>query len=316
LGDGEVLLLENLRFHKEEVLGQSSFARQLADLANVYCNEAFSASHRAHASLAGVPRIMVESDGAHARPRVAGLALQRELRFLGETLRNPRRPFVAILGGTGVAEKIDAVLHMLDRLDFILIGGALTYTFMAAEHKEVGESLVDHTAVKEAARVLHAAASSGARLILPAGHICGQAPYPATPNRITEEVIPEGWMGLDIGPRAVVQFVEIIRHARTIFWSGPMGALETRPFDVSTKEIALAVTHATQISGATSIVGGSDTTRLLQRMGLERSVSHITTGGAATLAMLAGQRFEAVDLLDDRGAEPAVARGAEETLAR
>jgi phosphoglycerate kinase len=200
------------------------------------------------------------------------------------------------------------MLNLLGQVDSVLLGGALAYSFLAAEHKAVGDNAVDWRQVGDAGRLLHLAAAGDTRLLVPVDHVCGHEASSATANRIADEVIPEHWLGLDIGPRTVTRYAQIIRHARTLFWTGPMGVSATPPFDVGTKEIALAVTYATQIQGATSIVGGADTTALLQAMGLERSVTHVTMGGAATLAMLGGERFESLDPLDD---QPPVARPAD-----
>ena len=307
LRDGAVLLLENLRFHKEEVLCGEGFARQLADMADIYCNEAMPSAHRAHASLAGVPRVLEEARDGRRRPKVIGLQFAREARHLLHALTDPERPFVAILGGDKSDDKIGPMLNLLDKVDSVLVGGALAYTFLAAEHKAVGESVVDRQQEPGASRVLQAAAAGATDLLLPVDHICGREASSATANRIADEVIPAGWTGLDIGPHTVMRYAQVIRHARTIFWTGPMGVCTTRPFDVGTKEVALAVTYATQVRGATSIVGGADTTALLQRMGLDRSVTHVTMGGAATLAMRGGQVFESLDLLDDGEAADRVA---------
>jgi 3-phosphoglycerate kinase len=310
LRDGEVLLLENLRFHKEEVLGDLAFAKALADLADIYCNEAFPSSHRAHASLAGVPRVLAGGGAGAGRPKVIGLQFAREVRHLEHALTDPERPFVLVVGGDKAEDKIAPLLNLLDKVDMVLIGGALAYTFMAAEHKAVGESAVDWAQAAAAQRVLHAALAGDRQVVLPVDHVCGREASSATANRIADEVIPAGWMGLDIGPHTVLRYTRELRHARTIFWTGPMGVCATRPFDVGTKEVALAVAHATQIQGAASIVGGADTTALLQWMGLERSVTHLTMGGTATLAMLEGPRFESLALLDNREPAPRPATAA------
>ena len=293
LKDGDVLLLENLRFHKAEKKGDAGFAAQLAALADIYCNDAFGTAHRDDASMVAVPEAMA------GKPRVAGFLMQKEVQYLGDAINKPAHPFVAILGGAKVSDKIGAVMNLLDRVDIILVGGAMAYTFLVAEHKNVGNSLVDTEHVKDAKHMLDESGKRRAKLILPVDHICGQTLSPHTMTVISQETIPDGWMGLDIGPRTVTYYAQLITNAKTVVWNGPMGVFETPPFDVGTKEIALAVARATLLHGAVSIVGGGDSAAAIAQFKLSDNVSHVSTGGGASLEMLEGKQFNSLALLDE-----------------
>ncbi len=294
LRDGDVMMLENLRFHKAEKKGDPQFAAQIAALAEIYCNDAFGTCHRDDASMVAVPQAMA------GKPRVSGFLVEKEIRYLSEAIEHPRRPFVAVLGGAKVSDKILAIENLLTRVDAILVGGAMAYTFLAAEHKSVGRSLVEDDRIKDARRIIDAAAKSPAKLMLPVDHICGQEISHNTLTVISKEVIPDGWMGLDIGPRTVTLYASLIEHARTVIWNGPMGAFEVPPFDVGTKEIALAVTRATLLHEATTIIGGGDSAAALEQFKLADNVTHVSTGGGASLEMLEGKKFNSVELLDDK----------------
>ena len=296
VANGEVLLLENLRFHKSEKKGDITFAQQLADLADIYCNNAFGTCHREHASMVAVPQAVGVKGGA----KVAGFLVEKEIRYLSEAISNPQRPFIAILGGAKVSDKIGAITNLLDKVDAILIGGAMAYTFMLAQSKQVGKSLVEPDHVNDARKILETAGPARADLLLPVDHVCGREFSEHTETQISEHDIPKGYMGLDIGPRTVVQYTERIRTAKTIVWNGPMGAFETKPFDVGTKEIAEAIAEVTQQRNATSIIGGGDSAAAIDQFGLADKVSHVSTGGGASLEMLEGKNFASVDLLDDR----------------
>jgi phosphoglycerate kinase len=292
LRDGEVLVLENLRFHGGEKEGDAAFAARLAAYGEVYCNEAFGTAHRADASMVGVPQAMA------GRPRVAGLLLAREIRFLSETIREARtsgRPFMAVLGGAKVSDKLGAITNLLEIVDSVLVGGAMAYTFLAARGVGVGGSRVETAMYSEAQRI---SASAGEALHLPRDHVCGRAIAPGTPTQVFERAIPAGWMGLDIGPRTAQEYAACIGGARTIVWNGPMGVFETPPFDAGTRRIAEAIAAATD-AGATSVVGGGDTAAAAEALGLAERFSHVSTGGGASLEMLEGKRFRSVDLLDD-----------------
>jgi len=292
LEDGQVLLLENLRFHPEEQKCDEGFAQQLASMADVYCNDAFGTAHRNDASTLGVPRIMT------GKPKVVGLLMQQELRYFGEMLENPTRPFVAVLGGAKVSTKIGALHNLMNKVDTILIGGAMAYTILAALGHRVGRSLVERDMIKEAKKILDEAAASPTDLILPRDHTCGKEATRITPVRIFEENIDDEWMGLDLGPDTMAQFSKSLRDARTVVWNGPMGVAEINPFNMGTKQVARAIGRVTEAGGQTA-VGGGDTAAAVREMGMEQQFSFISTGGGASLQMLEGRRFDTVDALDD-----------------
>ncbi len=295
LSGGDVLLLENLRFHKEEKKGDESFATQLAALGDVYCNNAFGTAHRDHASMVAVPNAMK----AAGKPCVAGFLLQREIQYLLEAISDPRRPFVAILGGAKVSDKMGAITNLLDTVDTILIGGAMAYTFMLAQDKGVGKSLVERDRLKDAHAILDHAGRAKADLMLPVDHVCGKEFSSMTETQVSDEEIPDGWMGLDIGPKTVTAYAEVIGKATTLVWNGPMGAFETKPFHVGTKRIATEIAEATADHGATSIIGGGDSAAAIEQFELADKVSHVSTGGGASLEMLEGKKFNSVELLDE-----------------
>ena len=293
LKPGEVLLLENLRFEKGEKKGDPAFAAKLAAYADAYVNDAFGASHRADASMVALPLAM-KSKGA---PAVAGRLLERELRFLGEALERPKRPFVAIVGGAKVSDKLLALSNLLDKVDTIVVGGAMAYTFLRAEGVPTGKSLVEPDMVEKAHAILHDARARGRTIMLPTDHVCGRALEAGTETQVVVGGIPDGWMGLDIGPRSMSQFSDAVRAAGQVVWNGPMGAFETKPFDAGTMAVARAVADATR-AGAVTIAGGGDTAAALDVAGLAGDLTHVSTGGGASLEMLEGKRFESVDALD------------------
>ncbi len=296
LQDGGVVMLENLRFHKQEKKGDETFARQLADLADVYCNNAFGTCHRQDASMVAVPTAI----GAKGGAKVAGFLVEKEIKYLADAISQPDRPFVAILGGAKVSDKIGAIHNLLGKVDTILIGGAMAYTFMKAKGQQVGKSLTEGGRVKDADQILDAVAKSKSKLILPVDHVCAQHLSSISPTKVCTDNIDDGWMGLDIGPKTVTLFVQAIMAGKTIVWNGPVGAFETAPFDVGTKEIAEAVAQATQENGAVSIIGGGDSAAAIDTFGLADQVTHVSTGGGASLEMLEGKAFPSVELLDDR----------------
>jgi phosphoglycerate kinase len=293
LKPGQVLLLENLRFEKGEKKGDPAFAAKLAAYADAYVNDAFGASHRADASMVALPLAM-KSKGA---PAVAGRLLERELRFLGEALERPKRPFVAIVGGAKVSDKLLAISNLLDKVDTIVVGGAMAYTFLRAEGVPTGKSLVEPDMVEKAHAILHDARARGRTIMLPTDHVCGRALEAGTETQVVVGGIPDGWMGLDIGPRSMSQFADAVRAAGQVVWNGPMGAFETKPFDAGTMAVARAVAEATR-AGAVTIAGGGDTAAALDVAGLAGDLTHVSTGGGASLEMLEGKRFESVDALD------------------
>ncbi|HCT46222.1 MAG: phosphoglycerate kinase [Phycisphaerae bacterium] len=293
MNDGEVLLLENLRFHGCEKRNEPEFAKQLADLADVYVNDAFGTCHREHTSMVGVPAAM------GGKPKVAGLLVQKELAYLQDALSSPAQPFTVILGGAKVSDKLPAIEHLLPKADHILVGGAMAYTFLQALGHNVGTSRVEADMVKEAKRIIELAAESKTDLHFPEDHICSTLfSESAGDIEIFDDQIKDGYMGLDIGSKTAARYSEIIKSSKTIVWNGPMGVFEWRPFKMGTKLVAEAVADATD-GGATSIVGGGDSAAAAEQFGVAPRLSHVSTGGGASLAMLEGKRFKAVDLLDD-----------------
>ncbi len=284
---GEVLLLENLRFHPGEKAGDAEFARQLAAMADVYCNNAFGTCHRTDASMLGVPEAMGQ------KPRVVGSLVSREIQYLGDALNNPRRPFIAILGGAKVSDKISVIQNLLGRCDQVLIGGAMAYTFSLAQGGQLGTSLVEPDKVELANQLLE---EGGDKLVLPVDTHCGDD-FSGDCNKQVVEAgqIPDGFEGLDIGPRTADQFAEILSTAGTVVWNGPMGVFEMPPFDEGTRRVAEAIAN----SEAISIIGGGDSAAAIEQLGFAEQVSHVSTGGGASLAMLEGREFAAVNVLDD-----------------
>ncbi len=288
LAGGEVLVLDNLRFNPGEKSGDATFAHQLAQFGDLYCNDAFGTAHRADASMVAVPAAM------SGRPRVAGLLMARELRYLAGALAEPERPFLAILGGAKVSDKLAAIRNLAGRVDAILIGGAMAYTFLKSRGVTVGSSRVESTMLDTAAEILDDAGRVSIRL--PEDHRCGHGISSDTPVE-TFSVIPDGWMGLDIGPTTARQYAELVGEARTIVWNGPVGVFEIPPFDAGSRCVAEAMAAATD-AGAVTIAGGGDTAAALEAFGLAGRVSHVSTGGGASLQILEGRRFASVELLD------------------
>jgi len=294
MGKGDVLLLENLRFHKGETDGSSELAGKLAALGDVYVNDAFGTCHRAHASMVGVPRAM---DG---KPRVTGFLVEKEIRYLNDALSEPAKPFVIVLGGAKVSDKMAAIEHLLPKADTIIVGGAMAYTFLKAQGKDVGDSRVEEDRLDDAKRGIDLAAKLDAELFLPKDHVCGKAfdEDGGGDIEVFGEHIKDGFMGLDIGPETQGEFARVIRNAKTVVWNGPMGVFEWRPFRIGTEQVAKALVEATE-KGATTIVGGGDSAAAIEKFGLADKVSHVSTGGGASLEMLEGKNFEAVEVLDD-----------------
>lgn len=298
LTDGAILLLENLRFNPGEKKGDEAFASALAALAGedgIYCNEAFGTSHRTDASMVAVPRAMGQA------PKVAGLLLGKELRFLGQSVEDATAEpgFVAVLGGAKVSDKLAAIERLTGRVDDVLVGGAMAYTFLRAKGVATGSSLVEEGMIEQAEAMLAAAERDPRTTIhLPQDHVCGQALESGTPVEVHGGAIPDGWMGLDVGPETYTAYSMLVSGARTVVWNGPLGAFETPPFDVGTRKVAEAMASATEL-GATTIVGGGDSAAAIAQFGLEEQVSHVSTGGGASLAVLEGKRLEAVELLDE-----------------
>lgn len=283
---GGVLLLENLRFHAEEEANDKKFAQALASLADVYVNDAFGSAHRAHASTAAVTEYL---------PAVAGLLMEKELTFLGQALAAPARPFVAVLGGAKVSDKIGVIHNLLGKVERLLIGGGMANTFLKAQDKAVGESLVENDKLGEAKALLR---EGGAKLILPVDVVVADRLDAQAEKRAVEvDVVPEGWRILDIGPRTAKLFTQYLRDARTALWNGPMGVFELEPFAAGTFAIAHALA---ELSGATTIIGGGDSASAVERAGVADRMTHISTGGGASLEFLEGKQLPGVALLQDR----------------
>jgi phosphoglycerate kinase len=293
LKEGEILLLENLRLHPQEEKNDEGFAKELAELADVYVNDAFGTAHRAHASTAGITKFVDDS--------VAGFLMEKELNFLGKALNDPDRPFVAILGGAKVSDKIPVIKSLIERrVDKLLIGGAMAYTFFKAQGFTVGKSLVEDDMMPMALDLEQKAKEAGVELILPTDHQVVDSYDPLNSRKtIPIAFTNTGLVGLDIGVETVGIFKQALEGAKTIVWNGPMGMFEEKPFDEGTVAIAKAVAEATE-KGATSIVGGGDSVAAVNQAGLTDKISHISTGGGATLEFLAGDVLPGVDALDDK----------------
>jgi len=279
---GEVLLLENLRYHAEEEKNDPEFAKKLASLCDVYVNDAFGSAHRAHASTEGMIRFVPQA--------AAGLLMEKELKYLGMAVTNPERPCVAILGGAKVSDKIEVIENLGKVVDKLLIGGAMAYTFLKAQGHATGKSLVEDDKVDLARKLL---ADLGAKLLLPVDHVVVSEIAAGAANEVVA-AIPEGKIGVDIGPATVAEFSKVIAGAKTVIWNGPMGIFEKPPFDQGTVALAKAVAD----SGATSVVGGGDSEKAIKAAGVTSKITHVSTGGGASLEFLAGIRLPGVAALE------------------
>lgn len=290
LKNGHVLLLENVRFHAEEEQNDEGFSRQLAALCDgIYVDDAFGSAHRAHASVVGITKFV--------RQAAAGLLMEQELEYLGKVLTNPERPFLAILGGAKVSDKIEVIQNLIKIADAILIGGAMAYTFFRAKGFTTGKSLVEEDKIDLALTLLGEAVERGCRILLPVDHVLARSADEDAQTQITGVVgTPADWMGLDIGPKTIELFRKEISAARTIVWNGPLGMFEKPAFARGTMEIARAIADATA-KGATSIVGGGDSVAAIEQAGLADKISHISTGGGASLEFLAGRKLPGVEAL-------------------
>ena len=293
LEEGDVLLLENLRFHPEEEKNDDAFAKELASLCDVYVNDAFGAAHRAHASTVGITK--------HVKQAAAGLLMEKELEYLGRVLHNPEHPFVAILGGAKVSDKIPVINALIDRhVDKLLIGGAMAYTFFKAEGFTVGKSLVEDNMLDTAREIQKRAQETGVELLLPTDHQVVDSYDPLHSRKtIPIEFTNAGLVGLDIGAETVGHFANALKGAKTIIWNGPMGVFEEKPFDEGTVGVARAVAEAAD-QGATVIVGGGDSVAAVTQAGVADRITHISTGGGATLEFLAGEELPGVAALNEK----------------
>jgi len=285
---GDIVLLENTRFHKEESQNNPEFARKLADLADLFVNDAFGTAHRAHASTVGVTRFL---------PAAAGLLMQRELEMLGELLTNPRSPFVAILGGAKISDKIGILHNFLKKCQDILVGGGMAYTFLKAEGAQVGRSLVEEEKIEEAREILKEASGEGCHIHLPLDHLIAREAKEGVGVKVVDRgEIPPDYLSLDIGPRTIELFSGIIREAKTIFWNGPLGMFELASFSKGTQAIAELLAE----SGATVIIGGGETVSAVKKLGIEDKMTHVSTGGGASLSFLQGVELPGVAALMDK----------------
>lgn len=289
LRDGDVLLLENVRFHKGETKNDPVLAAQMARLAEIYVNDAFGTAHRAHASTEGIARLL--------HPAVAGLLLEKELLYLGQALAYPDHPFVAVLGGAKVSDKIAVIENLLDKVDTLIIGGGMAYTFLKAQGRPVGRSLVEEDRLDLAGSLLAKAEARGVKVLLPKDHVVAREFKADAEHRISCDAdFPEEWMALDIGPETCSEYNRVLREARMVIWNGPMGVFEFDAFATGT----LAVAHTLAESKARTIVGGGDSVAAVKKAGVEGQMTHISTGGGASLEFLEGKQLPGVVALTDR----------------
>jgi phosphoglycerate kinase len=285
LAEEQIMLLENVRFHKEETENDPGFAKKLADMADIYVNDAFGAAHRAHASTAGIAKHL---------PAVAGFLIEKELKALGQALENPARPFTAVLGGAKVSSKIGVISNLLDRVDNLLIGGGMAYTFFKAKGLNVGKSLLEVDHIQTAVKALEDAKQKGVNLVLPSDVVVATAfNNDAKHHTVDAEGIPEQYMGLDIGDKTIGAFRDIILGSATVVWNGPMGAFEMPNFAKGTREVAEAMARC----GGATIVGGGDSAAAVKRMGYADSMTHVSTGGGASLELLEGKELPGIAAL-------------------
>ncbi len=292
LGNGSVLLLENVRYHAEEEANDENFSKQLAALCDgLFVSDAFGSAHRAHASVVGITKFVRQS--------AAGLLMEKELAYMGKAISNPERPFVAILGGAKVSDKIEVVQNLMKISDGMLIGGAMAYTFLKSQGLPIGKSLVENDKLDLARNLLEEAERRKFKLLLPVDHVLAESPD-ATETRTTDiSVTPDNMMGLDVGPKTIALYSQEIAKARTIVWNGPLGMFEKPAFAAGTLAIAEAVAAATE-AGATSIIGGGDSVAAAEQSGVAKQISHISTGGGASLEFLAGEKLPGVEALTDK----------------
>lgn len=288
LQNGQIMLLENVRFHKEETDNDSDFSKELANMAEIYVNDAFGSSHRAHSSTAGVAQYL---------PAVSGFLIEKELKFLGNAISNPERPFVAILGGAKVSDKIGVIDSLLEKVDTLIIGGGMAYTFFKAQGYEVGDSICELDKLDLANNLMKKAEKKGVKLILPVDTKVGKAANPEGESKTVKcTEIPEGWEGFDIGEETINIYEEELKTAKTVVWNGPLGLFEVDQFAIGTNEIARALSEI----DATTIIGGGDSAAAVKKAGLEDKMTHISTGGGASLEFLEGKTLPGIECLLDK----------------
>ena len=288
---GDVLLLENVRFYPQETDNDPVFAAKLAQLADIYINDAFGTAHRAHAS----------TTGSHYPLSVVGQLMEREIDYLGGLLENPQRPFVAIIGGAKISDKIGVIDNLINTIDELLIGGGMAYTFLKALGHEIGNSIVEIDKIELATRLMQKAEGKGVNIHLPVDHVVGQDFSPNTSSQVVlRGEISEGWEGFDIGPQTVQDFGEVIKDAETVFWNGPVGVYEFDQFAVGTISLAKFIAQ----SGATSIIGGGDCVAAAQKAGVSDQISHISTGGGASLELMEGKELPGITTLTNKSEYP------------
>ncbi|MBE7067129.1 MAG: phosphoglycerate kinase [Ruminococcaceae bacterium] len=288
LENGQVLMLENARFHKEEEKNDAAFAKELASMAEIYVNDAFGTAHRAHATTAGL---------ADYLPAVSGYLIQKEISVMGKALANPERPFLAILGGAKVSDKIEVIKNLLDKVDYLIIGGGMAYTFVKAQGHDVGTSICEMDKLDLANELIESAKAKGVKLLLPIDNVVSDGfSNEAGRQTVASDSIPAGWGGMDIGPKTIELFSEAISASKTIVWNGPMGVFEFPNFAVGTRAIAKAVAE----SGAISIIGGGDSAAAVEQLGFADRITHISTGGGASLEFLEGKVLPGIACLLDK----------------
>lgn len=289
---GEVVLLENVRFHAGETKNDQAFSKDLAELGDVFVNDAFGSSHRAHSSVAGITDYL--------QPAYAGFLLQKEIQYLDEAVKNPSRPFIAILGGAKVSDKIGVIENLLDKVDVIIVGGGMTYTFYKALGLPIGNSLLEDDKVDLAVELMHKSEYAGVELLLPVDSVVAKAfDNDAERMVVGQDGIDDGWMALDIGPNTIELYTSRILEAKTIIWNGPMGVFEMANFAHGTFAVAQSLAEATAM-GATTIIGGGDSASAIHKFGLAHNVSHVSTGGGASLEYLEGKGLPGIDSLTDK----------------
>ena len=286
--EGDIVLLENVRFHKEEEQNDPEYSKALASMAEIYVNDAFGAAHRAHASTAGVAEYL---------PAVSGFLIEKELKFLGKALNNPERPFVAILGGAKVSDKIGVIDSLLDKVDTLIIGGGMAYTFYKAQGHHIGTSICEEDKLDLAKSILEKAQEKGVKLLLPVdNHVSSEYSNNGEDKIVDSTEIPDGFMGLDIGPKTIEKFEEAVKDAKTVVWNGPLGVCEFDKFATGTKAVATMLSKI----GATTIIGGGDSAAAIEKLGLADKMTHISTGGGASLEFLEGKTLPGIACLQDK----------------